>query len=119
VNTSAEAPFPNRSRRFLTSFCISAFLFILAAPVWADPIITTPYLGITRITDSIALPAPADQMTGSGLGPHSANINVIQIDLKAPGIAFKLSPGNGDAPGESLTQKQLSNFSRRRMRSWR
>lgn len=106
MNTSADTLFLNRSG-FLPGFCIAAFLFTLAAPAWADPIITTPYLGITRITDSVTLPAPPDQTPGSGLGAHNANINVVQIDLKAAGIAFKLSPGNGDAPGESLTQTTL------------
>jgi exopolysaccharide biosynthesis protein len=30
------------------------------------------------------------------------------IDLRAPGLVFKLSPDNGDAPGEALTRTTLS-----------
>jgi hypothetical protein len=107
VNTSTGTLFPNRNRALASRLWIVTVLLFAAAPVWADPIITTPYVGITRIQDSITLPAPADQTPGSGLGAHIANINVIQIDLKAPGIGFKVSPGNGDAPGESLTQTTL------------
>ena len=36
---------------------------------------------------------------------------MIIIDLKAPGIGFKLSPDNGGAPGETLTQTTLAYLS--------
>jgi exopolysaccharide biosynthesis protein len=85
-----------------------ALLISPAATVWASPITTIPYLGVTRYTDSITLPAPSDQTPGSNLGAHTANINVVQIDLTAPGIGFKLSPDNGAATGETLTQTTLS-----------
>jgi hypothetical protein len=88
-------------------FSSIAILICLAATARATPITTHPYLGISRTTDSFTLPAPADQ-TGSGLGPHTANVNVISIDLGAPGIGFKLSPDNGDAPDETRTQTTLS-----------
>jgi exopolysaccharide biosynthesis protein len=89
-------------------FCSIAILISLTATAWASPITMFPYLGISRTTDSFTLPAPADQTSGSGLGPHTANVNVISIDLGAPGIGFKLSPDNGAAPGETLTQTTLS-----------
>src|SRR5215831_9307645 len=89
-------------------FCSIVILIGLNATAWTTPITTYPYLGISRTTDSFTLPAPADQTSGSGLGPHTANLNVISIDLRAPGIGFKLSPDNGAAPGETLTQTTLS-----------
>jgi hypothetical protein len=70
--------------------------------------VSNPWLGITRITDSLSLPAPADQTTGSNLGAHTANVNVVLIDLTAAGIGFKLSPDNGAAAGETTTQQTLS-----------
>ena len=99
----------NRCRRFLrhSVFGIAAWL-AYGVDAWASPILSFPYLGITRYTDTIALPAPADQTAGTGLGAHTAKINVIQIDLTAPGIGFKLSPDNGGAPGETLTQTTLA-----------
>ncbi len=100
---------PTRCRVFrLRPFFAAAILIALVAPVWAIPVSTNPYLGITRVTDSFTLPAPSDQTPGSGLGTHTANVNVISIDLRAPGIGFKLSPDNGVAPGETLTQTTLS-----------
>jgi hypothetical protein len=62
------------------------------APASASPILSLPYLGITRTTDSLALPAPGDQTPGSGLGAHTATINLVAIDLTAPGIGFMVSP---------------------------
>ena len=76
----------------------------------AAPEITQPYLGITRIKDSLTLPAPGDQTPGSNLGAHVAhvaNVNLIKIDLQAAGLRFKLSPDNGAAAGESTTQRTL------------
>jgi exopolysaccharide biosynthesis protein len=77
-------------------------------PAVAVPIVTQPYAGITRITDTLSLAAPADQTPGSGLGAHTANINLVRIDLTAPGIGFKLSPENGAAAGETTTQQTLA-----------
>lgn len=85
-----------------------AILAVCVAPAWASPITVVPYLGITRTTDSLTLPAPVDQTPGSGLGTHRANINLIAIDLTAPGIGFRVSPDNGAAPLETLTQTTLA-----------
>jgi exopolysaccharide biosynthesis protein len=74
----------------------------------AAPFVLNPYIGITRIIDSITLPAPVDQTAGTGLGSHRANINVVEIDLTAPGIRFKVSPDNGPDSGEVLTQTTLA-----------
>jgi exopolysaccharide biosynthesis protein len=75
----------------------------------AAPVVTHPYLGITRITDTLNLSAPADQtfQFGVNLGAHVANINLVKIDLDAPGLSFKVSPGNGTAPNETVTQRTL------------
>jgi exopolysaccharide biosynthesis protein len=78
------------------------------APALATPVTTFPFLGITRITDTLSLPAPADQTPGSGLGAHTAKVNVVIIDLTAPGVGFKVSPDNGAAAGETTTQTTLA-----------
>lgn len=76
----------------------------------AAPVVSNPYLGITRITDTLALPAPSDQthQFGVSLGAHVANINLVKIDLDAPGLRFKVSPGNGTSPNETVTQRTLA-----------
>src|SRR5262245_1895485 len=89
-------------------FCSFVILIGLTATAWTTPITTYPYLGISRTTDSFTLPAPADQTAGSGLGSHTANVNVISIDLGAPGLCYKLCPDDGAAAGETLTQTTLS-----------
>jgi len=107
--TPVTALLQNRHRKFLRlRFFVAAIWIAHDATAWASPILSFPYQGITRYTDSIALPAPVDQTPGTGLGAHTAKINVIQIDLTAPGIGFKLSPDNGAAPGETLTQTTLA-----------
>lgn len=78
-----------------------------AVPAAATPISFTPYLGITITKDSLSLPAPVDQTPGSNLGAHTANTNVVQIDLTAPGIGFKVSPDNGAQALETRTQTTL------------
>lgn len=83
-------------------------LLVLAPHAGAVQTITNPWLGVTRITQSLALAAPVDQTPGSGLLAHTANVNVVKIDLTAPGIAFKMSPDNGAAAGETTTQRTLA-----------
>ena len=103
---------PVRDRAFPLHALLEAVILVAhVAPISATPVETHPYLGITRFIDSIVLPAPADQTAGSGLGAHTAHINVITIDLTAPDLAFKLSPDNGAAPDEALTKTTLSYLS--------
>jgi hypothetical protein len=88
----------------------SALVLLIGVQTGADAArtVTQPYLGVTRITETLTLGAPADQTPGTGLGTHTANINLIRIDLTAPGIRFMLSPDNGAAAGEVTTQRTLS-----------
>lgn len=83
--------------------CSAGFAF-------AAPVVSTPYLGITRISESLTLAAPADQtgQFGVNLGAHTANINLVKIDLDAPGLRFKVSPGNALAANETVTQRTLA-----------
>ena len=78
-----------------------------ASAASATPISFTPYLGVTITKDSLSLPAPVDQTPGSNLGAHTANVHVVQIDLTAPGLGFKVSPDNGALPLETRTQTTL------------
>lgn len=88
--------------------CSMVLAWVCGIPaLHAAPQITQPYLGITRIKDSLSLAAPADQTPGSNLGVHVANVNLIKIDLSATGLGFKLSPDNGAAAGETTTQRTL------------
>lgn len=106
---SSRKPLASQGRTATSAALVAAsWFFCVSAPAWASPITTTPYLGVTRITDSLSLPAPADQTPGSGLGAHTANVNLVIIDLLAPGISFKVSGDNGPAAGETLTQTTLA-----------
>src|SRR4029077_10326645 len=49
-----------------------------------------------------------DQTPGSRRGKKMRSTKVISTVVRAPGIGFKLSPDNGVAPGETLTQTTLS-----------
>jgi exopolysaccharide biosynthesis protein len=92
-------------RRGLSGFFMTMLVVAGVSSASATPITIAPYVGITRTTDSLTLPAPVDQ-TGTGLGTHKANINLIAIDLTAPGIGFVVSGGNG--AGGTVTQQTLS-----------
>lgn len=98
----------NPSRFWLRSVLAVVICLSAVETVWASPITLFPYLGITIIKDSLALPAPVDQTAGTGLGAHTANVNIVKIDLTAPGIHFKVSPDNGPAAGETTTQTTLA-----------
>jgi hypothetical protein len=92
-------------RRHLPGILVASVILV-HVPASAGPITVFPYIGITRTTDSLTLPAPTDQTPGTGLKAHTANINLIAIDLTAPGIRFVVSPGNG--AGGTVTQQTLS-----------
>jgi len=64
-----------------------------AAQPTTQPSVTTtePFVGVTHIHRTATDPRPM-------------NIHVIQIDLNAPGIRFKVTPGNDDAPRETELQ---------------
>jgi hypothetical protein len=52
---------------------------------------TTPFQGVTlhqRLQTS----------------PRALKINIVEIDLKSPGIRFRVTPSNGDLPGETTAQ---------------
>lgn len=91
----------------LCSRLVAAGLLACAGAALAVPTVSTPYLGVTRITDTLSFAAPADQTAGTGLGAHVAKVNLLRIDLTAPGIGFKVSPDNGAAAGETRTQTTL------------
>lgn len=105
----------SRKRRSVSrppvSICaVIAAMACSASLAFAAPVVSNPYLGITRITDTLTLSAPTDQtgLFGVALGAHTANINLVKIDLDAPGLRFKVSPGNALAPNETVTQRTLA-----------
>jgi exopolysaccharide biosynthesis protein len=54
----------------------------LSGALHADQVVTQPYVGVTRIERTETLPRPL-------------HMHVVQIDLTAPGLRFKLSPPSG------------------------
>jgi len=107
--TAARALSSRRRGLVLATAIATATASLLSAGTAdAAQTVTQPWLGITRTTDTVMLAAPSDQTPNTGLGAHVANINLVEIDLTAPGIAFKVSADNGAATGEVLTQTTLS-----------
>jgi hypothetical protein len=81
-------------RRFLiTTAWISATLIHYAA--WAGETITYPFQGVRHIHRTETT-------------PRLLNIHIVEIDLRAPGVAFRLTPPNGDLPGETTSQTTLN-----------
>src|SRR4051812_13150701 len=69
----------------------SLALLFLASGARAETKTSHPFKGITL-----------HQRTETS--PRPLKINVVEIDLKAPGIRFRVSPPNGEAPGETPLQ---------------
>ena len=74
-------------------FISFSLLLVLTAALNAEPGVTTttPFTGVTvhqRLQTS----------------PQPLKINIVEIDLKAPGIRFRVTPPNGDLPGETTAQ---------------
>ena len=88
-------------RHMNRSFCVgilfvAALCFGLGAPAGATTITTTPFVGVTlhqRVETS----------------PRPLKINVLEIDLTAPGLAFRVTPSNGADP-EETTRQTTRNF---------
>jgi hypothetical protein len=75
------------------AFISFPLLLLLTAALNAEPRVTTttPFTGITvhqRLQTS----------------PRPLKINIVEIDLKAPGIRFRVTPSNGALPGETTAQ---------------
>jgi hypothetical protein len=66
-------------------------LVVLAFSAAAETRTSKPFKGVTL-----------HQRTESS--PRPLKINVVEIDLKAAGIRFRVTPSNGDAPGETTLQ---------------
>ena len=79
-----------RIRRFL-GFCVVLTL-ALAPALQGEPQVTQPYAGITLI----------DRLEDS---PRPLHMRVVQIDLKTPGLRFKVSPSGGSR--ETVRQRTV------------
>jgi hypothetical protein len=81
-----------RFRSIRYAVALSAFLFLSASSTApADTTTTHPFRGVTlhqRLETS----------------PRPMKVNVLEIDLRAPGIRFRVTPPNGDLPGETTLQ---------------
>jgi len=82
----------NRVSRLLAAVVIALALPSTGRPIRADQTVTHPFEGVTYI----------DRTETS---PRSVHMHVVQIDLTAPGIRFKLSPPAG--PQEVIRQTTL------------
>ena len=71
-----------RFRSLLGLTVLSSILFGCIGLLQAAEIVTYPYLGITYIKRTET-------------SPRNMNINIMKIDLTAPGLGFKLSPPGG------------------------
>ena len=77
-------------RLFLTS---AAVLCAGIGPLWGGLIVDHPYTGVTLITRTETV-------------PRTENMHIVQIDLNAPGIGFKLTPPGGSL--ETVRQTTLN-----------
>ena len=76
----------------LGSIQLGVFALLLCVPrAQAETSITHPFRGITL-----------HQRTEKS--PRPLRINVVEIDLHAPGVHFRVTPPNGDLPGETTAQ---------------
>lgn len=57
-----------------------------------------PFIGVTHHQIFRSVNEPANSPTFNY--PRELVINLLEIDLTAPGIAFRMQPGNGSLPGE-------------------
>lgn len=92
------------------SVFLSAGALVLAgAPgVAAAGVLTAqPFIGITHYQIVKAYNEPSNSPTFSL--PRELVINLIEIDLTAPGVDFRMQPGNGDLPGE-VTRSTTRSF---------
>lgn len=76
-------------RQLLITFILTTFASFAHAE--SKVTTTTPFKGITLYQRTETTPRPL-------------RINVVEIDLKAPGIHFRVTPPNGDAPAETTLQ---------------
>ncbi|MDW8262716.1 MAG: phosphodiester glycosidase family protein [Phycisphaerales bacterium] len=66
-----------------------------------------PFVGVTHYQIVKAYNEPAGSPTASL--PRELFINLIEIDVTAPGVQFRMQPGNGPLPGE-VTRSTTRNF---------
>jgi exopolysaccharide biosynthesis protein len=79
-----------------------AFLSISAAfaapgAVSAGVIVSHPFLGITQYVDTET-------------SPRNVTMNVVQVDLTAPGIGFEMSPGDTGTPQRETVRQTTVNY---------
>lgn len=82
---------------------------ILFSPVAALAGVLTaqPFVGVTHYQIVKAYNEPSNSPTFSL--PRELVVNLIEIDLTAPGVMFRMQPGNGGLPGE-VTRSTTRNF---------
>jgi hypothetical protein len=75
----------------LSAFAALAVGFCPAVGARAETTTTHPFRGVTLHQRTEKAPRPM-------------KLNVLEIDLRAPGVRFKVTPPNGDLPGETTLQ---------------
>src|SRR4051812_30313391 len=63
----------------------------IVVPARAETVTTHPFRGVTLHQRKETSPRPM-------------KVNVLEIDLRAPGVRFSVTPPNGDLPGETTLQ---------------
>ena len=81
----------NAGIRWLGLNLLTVSMSFLASAAAAESRTSTPFTGVTLHQRTETAPRPL-------------KINVVEIDLKAPGIRFRVTPPNGELPGETNLQ---------------
>jgi exopolysaccharide biosynthesis protein len=84
------------SKRFFIPPFVSA-VFVACSAVSAGVVVSHPFLGITQYVDTET-------------SPRNVTMNVVQVDLTAPGISFEMSPGASGTPSRETVRQTTVNY---------
>jgi hypothetical protein len=85
----------------------SGVVVLSAAEALAGILVAQPFIGVTHYQIVKAHNEPTSSPTFAF--PRELVVNLIEIDLTAPGVQFRMQPGNGALPGE-VTRSTTRNF---------
>jgi hypothetical protein len=82
-------------------------LFLFVPATHAGILSAQPFIGVTHHQLSRTLNEPPSSPTFAW--PRELVVHIIEIDTTAPGVQFRMQPGNGPLPGE-VTRSTTRNF---------